>query len=133
MGAPRASIPRKPSAGYLVFMLGHWSPSIYHYLWIKLMEVFDIPDFGYGYPILVGEAVRSGLVFFCNAEGSFPHWGEFVHPFTGLEPEEDQISHLVGAWSYVAMVVAAESLLVACCSQCRPTPYLLEVEDVLLS
>ena len=46
------------------------------------MEMLDVPDVGQGHPIFVGEPERFGPVFFCDTEGSLPHGGEFVLPFS---------------------------------------------------
>ena len=78
-GSPRPSIPGRLSAGYLDFMPGHWDPL---YLQVKHMEMLDVLDVGHGHPILVGEPERFGPVFFCDTEGSLPHGGDFVLPFS---------------------------------------------------
>jgi len=94
--------------------------------------VFDVPNIGYLHPVLVGEPEHFRPAFFRHTEGSFPCWLELVYPFSCLEPAEGQVSDLEGSWLYVALVVAAEGLLVASCLQRHSTPNLLLVENVLL-
>jgi hypothetical protein len=52
------------------------------------------------------EAVGRRVDDFHHNEGTIPRGGELVHSLGGLDATEDQVSHVEGPLSHVAVVVA---------------------------
>jgi hypothetical protein len=74
--------------------------------------VLDIPDVRNTLTVGPLEAVGRRADDFHHDEGTFPRGGEPVHSLGGLDATQDQVSHIEGPLSHVAVVVAAQLLLV---------------------
>jgi hypothetical protein len=68
--------------------------------------VLDIPDVGNALTISPLEAVGQPANDFHRNEGTFPWDRELVHSLGGLDATQDQVSHVEGPLSHVAVMVA---------------------------
>jgi hypothetical protein len=71
------------------------------------MKVLDIPDIGNALTISPLEAVGRRADDFHHDEGTFPRGGELVHSLGGLDATQDQVSHVEGPLSHIAVMVVA--------------------------
>jgi hypothetical protein len=68
--------------------------------------MLDIPDVRNALTVGPLEAIGRWADDFHHDEGTFPRGGELVHSLGGLDATEDQVSHVEGPLSHVAVVVA---------------------------
>jgi hypothetical protein len=62
------------------------------------------------------ETIRGGADDFCDDEGSLPRGRELVHAISFLDTPKDEVANVKGSFPNVAIVVAAELLVVTCLS-----------------
>jgi hypothetical protein len=70
-------------------------------------KVLDIPDVGNALTVNPLKVVGRRADDFHHDEGTFPRGGELVHSLGGLYVTQDQVSHVEGSLSHVAVVVAS--------------------------
>jgi hypothetical protein len=69
--------------------------------------MLDLPDVGNALTVSPLEAVGRQTDDLHHDEGTFPRGGELVHSLGGLDAMQDQVSHVEGPPSHIAVVVAA--------------------------
>jgi hypothetical protein len=69
--------------------------------------VLDIPDVRNALTVGPMEVIGQWADDFHHDEGTFPRGGELVHSLGGLDAMQDQVSHVEGPLSNVAVVVTA--------------------------
>ena len=98
---------------------------------IKFTQVLDVPWERQLFSFCCGKAYASGAIDFDHPKRAIPGGGEFIQPDPGQDPLQDVVPGLQRSWPDVALAVAAELLLIPCCSQGRAAPGFIDEHHVL--
>jgi len=100
-------------------------------LWVEFAQVLDVPWKWQLFSVHCSEAHASRPTDLDYAEWSLPGGGKLVHPSPGQNPLEDVVADDERPWPDVALVVAAELLLVVRRAEGRAAPGFIDEHDVL--
>jgi hypothetical protein len=78
--------------------------------------MLHIPLVTYSLPISPLEMIRGGADDFGDDEGSLPRGRELVHAVGLLDTPKDEVANVEGSFPNVAIMVAAELLVMTCLS-----------------
>ena len=102
-------------------------------LWVKLAKMFAVPGVAHWGPIF-------GLQVDCTGPGdsyypirAFPLWRQLVGILGRLNMPKNKVAFLKAPGMNLAAMVAAQGLLVACCSHSRPKTIFLKERRVILA
>ena len=101
-------------------------------LWVKLAKMLDVPGVAHWDSIF-------GLQVDCAGPGdsyypirAFPLWRQLVGILGRLNAPKNKVAFLKASGMNLAAMIAAQGLLVACCSHSRPKTIFLEERRVIL-
>ena len=101
-------------------------------LWVKLAKMLDVPGVAHWNAIF-------GLQADCTGPGdsyypirAFPLWRQLVGILGRLNAPKNKVAFLKASGMNLAAMVAAQGLLVACCSDSRPETIFLKERRVIL-
>ena len=101
-------------------------------LWVKLAKMFDVPGVAHLNTIFGLQANCAGPGDSYYPIRAFPLWHQLVGILGGLSAPKTKVAFLKAPGMNLAAMVAAQSLLVACCSHSRPETIFLEECCVIL-
>ena len=102
-------------------------------LWVKLAKMFDVPGVAHWNPIFGLQADRArpaGDSYYPIR--AFPLWCQLVGILGRLNVSNKKVAFLKASGMNLAAMVAAQGLLVACCSHSRPKTIFLKEHRVIL-
>ena len=102
-------------------------------LWVKLAKMFDVPGVAHWNTIFVLQAGCTGPGYSYYPIRAFPLWHQLVGILGRLDALKDKVAFLKASGMNLAAMVAAQGLLVACCSHSRPKTIFLKERRVILA
>ena len=101
-------------------------------LWVKLAKMFNVPGVAHWNSIFVLQADCTGPGDSYYLVRAFPLWCQLVRILGGLNSPKNKVAFLKASGMNLAAMVAAQGLLVACCSHSRPKTIFLKEHCVIL-
>ena len=100
-------------------------------LWVKLAKMFDVPGVAHWNSIfgLQADCARPGDSYY--PVRAFPLWRQLVGILGRLNVPKNKVTCLKAPGMNLAAMVAAQGLLVACCSHSRPGTILLKESHII--
>ena len=99
---------------------------------VKLAKMFDIPGVAHWNAIFDLQADCTGPGDSYYPIRAFPLWRQLVGIFGQLNMPKNKVAFLKASGMNLAAMVAAQGLLVACCSHSRPKTIFLKEHCVIL-
>ena len=101
-------------------------------LWVKLVTMFNVPGVAHWNSIFGLQADCAGPGDSYYPIRAFPLWHQLVGILGRLNVPKDKVAFLKASGMNLAAMVAAQGLLVACCSHNRPKTIFLKEHCVIL-
>ena len=103
-----------------------------HALWVKFAKMLDVPGVAHRGSIfgLQADCARPGDSYYPIR--AFPLWRQLVGILGRLNVPKNKVAFLKAPGTNPAAMVAAQGLLVACCSHSHPKTIFLEERRVIL-
>ena len=101
-------------------------------LWVKLAKMFDVPGVAHWDNIFGLQADCAGPGDSYYPIRAFPLWRQLVGILGRLNAPKNKVAFLKASGMNLAAMVAAQGLLVACCSHSRPKTIFLKEHCVIL-
>ena len=101
-------------------------------LWVKLAKMFNILGVAHWNSIFGLQADCAGPGDSYYPIRAFPLWRQLVGILGRLNAPKDKVAFLKASGMNLAAMVAAQGLLVACCSHSRPKTFFLKEHCVIL-
>ena len=102
-------------------------------LWVKLAEMLDVPGVAHWNGIFGLQPDCAGPGDSCYPIRAFPLWCQLVGILGRLNAPKNKVAFLKAPGMNLAAMVAAQGLLVACCSHSRPKTIFLKERRVILA
>ena len=100
---------------------------------VKLVKMFDIPGVAHWNAIFSLQADCTGPGDSYYPIRAFPLWHQLVGILCRLNASKNKVAFLKASGMNLAAMVAAQGLLVACCSHSRPKTIFLKERRVILA
>ena len=100
--------------------------------WVKLAKMLNVPGVTHRNGIFGLQADCAGPGDLYYPIRAFPLWRQLVGILGRLNAPKDKVAFLKASGMSLAAMVAAQGLLVACCSHSRPKTIFLEERCVIL-
>ena len=101
-------------------------------LWVKLAKMLDVPGVAHWDGIFGLQADCAGPGDSYYPIRAFPLWRQLVGILGRLNAPKNKVAFLKASGMNLAAMVAAQGLLVACCSHSRPKTIFLKEHCVIL-
>ena len=101
-------------------------------LWVKLAKMLDVPGVAHWDNIFGLQADCAGPGDSCYPIRAFPLWRQLVGILGRLNVTKNKVAFLKAPGMNLVAMVAAQGLLVACCSHSRPETIFLKERCVIL-
>ena len=102
-------------------------------LWVKLVKMFNVPGVAHWNSIFGLQADCAGPGDSYYPIRAFPLWRQLVGILGRLNAPKNKVAFLKASGMNLAAMVAAQGLLVACCSHSRPKTIFLKERRVILA
>ena len=102
-------------------------------LWVKLAKMLDVPGVAHWDGIFGLQADCAGPGDSYYPIRAFPLWRQVVGILGRLNAPKNKVAFLKASGMNLAAMVAAQGLLVACCSHSRPKTIFLKERRVILA
>ena len=100
--------------------------------WVKLAKMLDVPGVAHWNGIFSLQADCAGPGDSCYPIRAFPLWGQLVGILGRLNVPKNKVAFLKTTGMNLVAMVAAQGLLVVCCSHSRPKTIFLEEHRIVL-